>query len=102
MYDDSGKKTAGLVIFKKIVFLSLLSAFSLYCLDAFADTGRDLLAGTDADLLSTIQGTGKKYLYLTEVVLASVGYLKTRQATAFMGIAALSVGFNVLLKFVTM
>jgi len=102
MYKGTEKKEIIFDIFKKIMFLSVFSALSLYCLDALADTGRDLLAGTDADIMSTIQGTGKKYLYLSEAVLASVGYLKTRQATAFLGIAALSVGFNVLLKFVTM
>lgn len=87
-----------LSIIKSIVFAGVLFGI---CHAAFA-AGTDLLYGTDANIMATIQGTGKKYLYITESILASVGYLKTRQATAFLGIAALSVGFNVLLSFVTM
>ena len=83
---------------KKAAPYVLFSVLSLVCFSAFAE-GHDLLAGTDADLATTIQGTGKKYLYLTEIVMASIGFIKTRQPSAFLGILALSVGLNVLLKF---
>jgi len=65
---------------------------------AFAAEGIDLLAGTDADLIKTITGTGKTYLYISELIIASVGFIKTRNPMIFLGILALSVGFNVLLK----
>lgn len=86
------------ITFKKIIKFSLFSGLMLACTYVFADEGKDLLAGTDADLIKTVTGTGKTYLYIAEIVIASVGFIKTRNPTIFLGILALSVGFNVLLK----
>ena len=81
-------------VLKPILFLGLFFA----SMHVFAADGQDLLAGTDGDLIKTVTGTGKTYLYLAELIFASVGFIKTRNPTVFLGIVGLSVGFNVLLK----
>lgn len=85
-------------ILRKIIKFSLLSGLMLACTYVFAAEGKDLLEGTDADLIKTVTGTGKTYLYIAEIIIASVGFIKTRNPTIFLGILALSVGFNVVLK----
>jgi hypothetical protein len=85
-------------LIKKLMKLSLLSGLMLACTYAFAAEGRDLLEGTDADLIKTIHGTGQTYLYVAEIIIAAVGFIKTRNPTMFFGILVLSIGFNVLLK----
>ena len=83
--------------FKNFLHFFIISILMLTCLSVYAE-GKDLLAGTESDLVSTIQGTGKKYLYIAEVVIASIGFVKTRNPSVFAGIIALAAGFNVLLK----
>lgn len=80
--------------------LVLACTLMLVCRHAFAAEGTDLLAGTETDLIATIKGTGKKFLYAAELIIATYGFVKTRQPSVFMGILALSVGFNILLKIV--
>ncbi len=82
---------------KNIIKFSLFSGLILFCSHVFAD-GTDLLAGTDGDLIKTVTGTGKTYLYIAELIFASVSFIKTRNPTIFLGVLALSVGFNVMLK----
>lgn len=85
-------------VIKNLIRFSLLTGLMLLCRHAFAADGTDLLAGTDVDLIQTVKGTGKKYIYIAELIIASIGFIKTRNPTVFAGILALSVGFNVLLK----
>jgi len=82
---------------KNLMKIGLTLGLLIFCVSVFAD-GTDLLKDTDADLISTVKGTGKTYLYIAELVIASIGFVKTRNPTIFLGILALSVGFNVLLK----
>ena len=62
--------------------------------------GTDLLAGTEQDLIETIKGTGKKYIYMAEGVIALVTYIATKNIFLFFGIVVISIFFNVFLKFV--
>lgn len=84
-------------VLKNLLQFIFIPALMLMSMHAFAD-GTDLLQGTDANLISTIKGTGKTYLYLAEIVVACAGYVKTRNPMIFLGILVLAVGFNVLLK----
>ena len=53
-------------------------------IDAFA--GTDILDGTEDDLVATLNGTGKKYMYLIEGILAIAGYMKTKNLLLLAGI----------------
>ena len=80
-------------LFQSGVVLAVL----FMCMRAFAD-GTDLLAGTEADLVATVKGTGKTYLYVSELIVASYLAVKSRSPAVFLGVLALSAGFNILLK----
>ena len=56
---------------KTVRVLQSLAVVSLSCLatQVFA-VGTDLLAGTEESLLTTLKGTGKKYLYIGECVVS--------------------------------
>lgn len=63
-----------------------------------ADAGaKDLLEGTSADLVATIFGEGKKYIYLGEGLVALMGYIKTRNLMTFGGIFIVSIFLNSIL-----
>lgn len=80
---------------KTMVTLTLLIVLMFICMHAFAE---DLLKDTETNLVDTIQGTGKKYLYIGEVAVASLAWLYSRKASAFLGVLILSAGINVVLK----
>ena len=65
----------------------------LFVATASAD-GKDVLVGLMPDVKNTINGTGKYLLYAGELVMASVAYIKTRNMTAFGGVAALALFLN--------
>jgi hypothetical protein len=60
--------------------------------------GKDILAGTDTDLLATLNGSGKKYVYLIEMIMAIAGYMKTKNVFILGGILVVSVAFNAMIK----
>lgn len=64
---------------------------------AFA-AGKDLLEGTTDDLSATILGKGKTFIYLAEIVLSIIVFLKTRNPAVFIGIIIITIGFNVMIK----
>lgn len=80
---------------KTIVSCLLFVALMLTCMHVFAD---DLLKGTETNLVDTINGTGKKYLYIGEFVIACLAWLQARTVKAFFGVLILSVGANIILK----
>lgn len=80
---------------KKILSLSLFVILMLMCMHVFAD---DLLKDTDKNLIDTINGTGKKYLYIGEFVVACFLWLQSRSAKVFFGVLILSIGANIILK----
>jgi hypothetical protein len=95
----SGKNVMGNKKAKKWLSCLLFVGLTLTLGTVFAD-GTDLLAGTSADLAKTITGEGKKYLYLSELVVGAIGFIKTRNPAIFIGIIILSVGFNALLTII--
>ncbi len=59
--------------------------------------GTDLLANTSADLVATVFGEGKRYIYLGEGLFALMAYIKTRNLMVFGGIFIVSVFLNSIL-----
>jgi hypothetical protein len=84
------------------IWLALVVSMALIMLSmhAFADNGSDLLQGTDNSFWTTLKGTGKKYIYGTEFILAIAAYIKSKNLLVFVGVIAIAVFFNILLKFV--
>ncbi len=84
------------------LWLKLIVSICLIALTthAFADSGSDLLQGTDTSFWTTLNGTGKKYIYGTEFILAVATYIKSKNLLVFVGVIAIAVFFNILLKFV--
>lgn len=64
---------------------------------AFADDGSDLLQGTDQSAWATFNGTGKKYLYLVEGLVALFMYIKSKNVMALTGIVVVAIFINVIL-----
>ena len=48
--------------------------------------GTDLAAGGAADLTATTKGTGTKFIYLAELIMATATYIKTKNLLVFVGI----------------
>lgn len=67
------------------------------CFHVFAD-GTDVLQGTTHDATSTIQGSGKKWLYLIEGVTALGAYIKTKNIFVLGGVAVVAIFLNIVLK----
>jgi hypothetical protein len=84
---------------KVITTLRAVAVLSLVGLvtQAFADAGTDLLSGTEASLLATLKGTGKKYIYITEGIVALIAYITTRNFMVLIGIIVVAIFFNVML-----
>lgn len=76
---------------------SLATILLAICGHAFAD-GSDLLSGTDQSAWATFQGTGKKYIYLGEGLLALFTYIKTKNVIALIGIVVVAIFINIILK----
>jgi hypothetical protein len=91
------KNTTGSKEMRRILTIATTVSLLLLTSHVFAE-GTDLLQGTDGDLISTVKGTGKVYLYIAELITASITFIGTRSPKAFLGVLILSVGFNVLLK----
>lgn len=64
---------------------------------AFAG-GEDILSGTDTSLIATLNGSGKKYIYLVEGFLSLAMYIKTKNLLVLFGIVIVAVFFNIILK----
>lgn len=80
---------------KLILNLILFGTLILFCTHVFAV---DLLKDTETNLVDTIKGTGQKYLYISEFVVACLAWLSTRTVKAFFGVLILSAGANIILK----
>jgi hypothetical protein len=80
---------------KYILNFILFTALMFMCTYVFAE---DILKGTETNLIDTINGTGKKYLYISEFVVACLAWLTARNVKAFFGVLILSVGANIILK----
>lgn len=58
----------------------------------------DLLAGTTDDLVNTLNGSGKTYLYIAEGILSLAVYIKTKNLLVLGGIVVVSIFFNIMMK----
>ncbi|MCE3237368.1 MAG: TraA [Gammaproteobacteria bacterium] len=79
----------------------MISLFTLstYVFSADATTGgTDLLAGTENNLVATLKGTGKTYLYIAEGILSLAVFIKTKNLLILGGILVVACFFNILLK----
>lgn len=70
----------------------------LFMNHAFAESGADLLQGTDQSAWATFEGTGKKYIYLGEGLLALFTYIKTKNILTLIGIVIVAIFINIILK----
>lgn len=99
----SGRKLATVLespAFKAIRYLLVGITLMFFWSHAFADSGSDPLAGTDASLIATLgsNGTGRKFLYLVEGIFATVTFIKTKNPMLFSGVVAIAVFLNILFK----
>lgn len=77
--------------------LKLIAILCLFGLSTHA-LANDLLSGTEANLVDTLNGTGKKYLYIAEGIVSLLIYIKTKNVVALIGIMVVAIFFNVMLK----
>lgn len=98
-YHDIGYRLYNHTVHKKIGQVLLLLVLCFLCAHAFADDGTDLLQGTDASAWATLTGTGKKYIYMIEFVLAIASYMATRKLIVFTGFVVISVTLDMVLHF---
>lgn len=77
--------------------LKLLVLCCIFGLSTHA-LANDLLSGTEANLVDTLNGTGKKYLYIAEGIVSLLIYIKTKNVIALIGIMVVAIFFNVMLK----
>ena len=67
------------------LFLKLLLVFTLFLISshAFADGGTDVAAGAADDLVATEKGTGMKFIYALEFIVAAGTAVFKRDIRAF-------------------
>lgn len=75
------------------LFLMVLLSTSV-----FADDGKDLIGGLDKDLLKTLNGSGRYYLYLIEGIIGLGAYMKTKNLLFLTGILVVACFFNIVIK----
>ncbi len=82
----------------QLLFRCLLAIFLLILNShAFADDTSDLLQGTDQSAWTTFNGTGKKYLYLIEGLVALFMYIKSKNIMVLTGIVVVAIFINIIL-----
>ena len=81
-------------------FLKVMLMTSIIFLWRQAFAGDDPLEGTDKSLVATLgsNGTGRKFIYLVEGVVATATYIKTKNVLMFSGVVAIAVFLNILFK----
>lgn len=77
-----------------------LSLIGISCYAFADDIGTDLLAGTTANLVKTLSGTGMKFVYLTEGIVSLAAYIKTKNLLVLSGIVVVSIFFNIIIHVV--
>jgi len=81
-----------------LAILSLAGLATQVFADAATAGPTDLLAGTEANLLKTLNETGKKYLYIAEGVVSLIAYISTKNVAVLVGIIVVAVFFNIMIK----
>lgn len=92
------KKTSNFFILHHKSIYRFLSAIGLlaFCTSSFAT---DLLQGQAQDLVDTINGEGKIFIYIVELIISIAVYMKTSNLTKFMGVIAIAIFINIALTF---
>ena len=85
-----------LTLGKTLMVLVGVMLIAMVSVDVLA-AGHDLLAGTDSDLMATLRGSGRRYLYLAEGITGIAAFMKTKNYLLLGGIVVVAVAFNVLL-----
>ena len=81
--------------------LQMLAVLSLASLTTYAfAVGVDLLSGTEENLVATISGSGKKYLYIAEGITGLIAGITTKNWAVLIGIIVVAVALNILLAMV--
>ena len=80
------------IVLQAVAVLSIASLAT----HAFA-AGTDLLSGTEANLVETLNKTGKKYLYIAEGITALVTGIMTKNWVVLIGIIVVAVFLNIVL-----
>ena len=76
-----------------VIITGILLGLSLH---VFA-SGADVLQGTTDDATTTIQNSGKKWLYLIEGITALGAYIKTKNIFVLGGVAVVAIFLNIVL-----
>jgi len=77
----------------------IVSLLLLLVVDDQISFAKDLLEGSQDILIETLEGTGKKYIYLAEGILSIAAYIKTKNLLVLMGIIIVAMFLNIVLKF---
>jgi len=85
---------------KSQFILRVLLMTSLIFIWRQAFAGDDPLEGTDKSLIATLgsNGTGRKFIYLVEGVVAIATYIKTKNVLMFSGVVAIAIFLNILFQ----
>ncbi len=79
---------------KRLINAGVLVCCMLFVAAAGADEGKDVFAGLLPDIKETVNGAGKYIVYIVELFMASIVYIKSRNITAFAGVGILAIFFN--------
>ena len=82
----------------KIMGVLLIGLMLFMSTTVFADDGKDIIGGLDKDLLTTLKGSGRYYLYLIEGVIGLGAYMKTKNLLFLSGILVVACFFNIVIK----
>lgn len=88
-------RSFGLRLNRRYLLVFLLTLVGLHL--AYA-SGNDLLQSAEGDVTATITGSGKVLLYVGEMVAAIISFIATRKYTAFIGVVAIAIFIDVLMK----
>ncbi len=87
--------------FAKVIFAAGIFSLTRY---AFADTSTDasdLLAGTTAQAVTTIGGTGRKWIYLIDGGISLAAFTKSKNPYVFASVFAAAIFITVMVKMAT-
>lgn len=90
-------------LLRTLTILSLITAIVVVItlfdgITSHISLAEDLLSGTATDLYDTVNGTGKKFLYLIEIVVAFGSYIKTKNLWVLTGVITIAIAFDIFLK----
>lgn len=91
------KKKLNSKAFKKCVWIGT-AVFIVLCLSTQIAHADDLLKSAFDDANATFVGSGKKFIYLAEIVISIVGFMKTRNVMVLTGCVIIAIFLNLAMK----